>query len=174
MNKKKLLKYSIVLGIIKKVALLLFFIFSSKTFAQISEVDTSNENETIGEIALYSATQMNGSATLKKMRVIDGKQYYYLGWQNQKYKTITDIVSLSFHATPKELDALFEMLAEVIKTGNEKTINLGSQRVVLSRIGKNMIFFFTSDGYFDCNAAALHKLFGKQWDKKAWKAYLKS
>lgn len=65
MDKKKLLKYSIALGVIKKVAIVLFIAYSSSANAQISEVDTSNENETIGEIALYSATGMNGSATLK-------------------------------------------------------------------------------------------------------------
>ena len=94
--------------------------------------------------------------------------------QNQDYFTITDIASIMFHATPDEMDSLFEMFKTILKTGEKQTLNLGDKRLTVSRIGKDTIWFYTSDGFFDCNAAALHALFGKSWNKKAWKACLKS
>ena len=94
--------------------------------------------------------------------------------QNQDYSTITDIASIMFHATPDEMDSLFEMFKTILKTGEKQTLNLGDKRLSVSRIAKDTIWFYTSDGFFDCNAAALHALFGKPWNKKEWKSFLKS
>ena len=160
--------------IMKIKTLLLFILISANAFSQIAEVSPSDSPVIIGEVDIFGASGINGSAVLQEMGIIDGKQYYYLGFQNQEYKTITDITSVSFHATKDELDTLFEMLKSVFKSGQEKVINLGDSKITLSLLSKNLLWFYTSDGHFNCTPAGLHKLFGKQWDKKAWKAYLKS
>ncbi|MDA8871208.1 hypothetical protein N9H89_00890 [Flavobacteriaceae bacterium] len=158
----------------KITPLIISLLISLSSFSQISTVEKQDESKTIGQINLYNSTGLNGTATFQMASIIDGKQYYYLGWQNQDYSTITDIASIMFHATPNEIDSLFDMFKTILKTGEKQTLNLGDKRLTVSRIAKDTIWFYTSDGFFDCNAAALHALFGKPWNKKQWKSFLKS
>lgn len=155
-------------------SLITCLLISFSSFSQISTVEEDDNSDLIGQILLYTATGANGTATLRTASIIDGKQYYYLGWQNQDYQTITDIASIMFHATPDEMDSLFETFKTILKTGKKQTLNLGDKVLTVSKLGKNTIWFYTSDGFFDCNAAQLHMLFGKKFDKKQWKSFLKS
>jgi hypothetical protein len=159
----------------------LFFLFLfplASIYSQIEVVDKSAENNLeenlIGMVSQYSPGQYIGAAYLAKLKVIDGKQYYYLSWQNQKYTTIEDRISVTFFATEQELDGLFDAFKSVFKKGSKSELKVGDSSFYLELFSKQALYISTKDGYFLVNPAGLHKLFGKTWNKKSWKAYLKS
>lgn len=80
------------------------------------------EDKLIGNVSLS-----NGSVTMKILaEKIGGKDYVYLGYQNQEYKSITDIKSVIFAATEEDLDGLFSVLKDIIKTDKDQEIKLGT------------------------------------------------
>ena len=159
----------------KALTLALLFITSS-AFAQIEVQKEKPKDRLIGEVQLP-----NGRVAMKVLaEKIGGKDYVYLGYQNQEYKSITDIKSAMFSATDEDLDGLFGILKEVIKTDKDKEIKLGTNYLLnASKFSDSSIFMYfykgsIKHGYFTLSPAGLHRLFGKEFNKKEWKAYLKS
>ena len=156
--------------------LLLLFLISFSSYSQVSVGEKEAEDIIVGSVKLYP----KGSAELKIIDEIDGKNLYYLGYQNQDYSQIISIESVVFTATKEDIDGLFDILKMVLKNGEKKTVNLGENFVVkASKIGKDDIFFWIMEGSrkngnFSISTQGLYSLFGKQFNKKEWKAFLKS
>ena len=67
----------------------------------------------------------------------------------------------------------------VFKLGKSeiKVIPVGDSKFVITKVNSNEILISIDgqkNGYFNVTPAGLHFLFGKRWNKKEWKAYLKS
>ena len=159
--------------------LFLFLIPIISVYGQIQVVEESEKNSyeenLIGQVNQFDfGGVFIGIASLSKLKVIDGKQYYYMSWQNQEYSTIDDRVSVTFYASEQELDGLFDIFKSVFKNNSDKEVNVGDENFYLKRFSKKTLYIRTKDGWFTVNPAALHALFGKGWDKKEWKNYLNS
>jgi len=160
----------------KLLTLIIVLFITAPVFAQIEVGKEKKEDKLIGEAPLS-----NGSATMMILgEKIDDKDYVWLGYQNQEYKSISDIKSVMFAATEKDLDGLFGILKSIFKTDKDQEIKLGTIHLLnASKLGDDSIFLYfyngsKKNGYFSLSPIGLHKLFGKEFDKKEWKEYLKS
>ena len=158
------------------ITLIAVLFISAPVFAQIEVAKEKKEDKIIGEAYLP-----NGSATMKMLgEKIGDKDYVWLGFQNQEYQSISDIKSVMFAATEEDLDGLFDILKEIIKTDKEQEIKLGTNYILnASKFSDSSIFMYffkgsRKNGYFTLSPSGLHQLFGKEFDKKEWKQYLKS
>lgn len=155
--------------------LLLFLLLPVLGFGQIGKSSSlSDEKQEIGSVNLWNAMgTVNGKAKLTKAY---GK--YFLSFQDQNFQKLSKIVIVEFSATDEELDYLFNELKSTFKTYNEEfRIEVGNATLVYNLYRKKEMKIFAilkngEKGYFNTNAAALHILFGKEWDKKEWKKYL--
>jgi len=158
------------------------------SFAQIGRAEKKiSENVTIGEVSLLeygTIGRLNGSASITRTDTEneEGKAYHMIAFQNQEFKTITDIKVLGFFANQEELDYLFNEMVNVLKTGQEIDLTLGNRTITLSRsMGSKkgaIMFWANGDGYFYLNDQQLYLLFGKDsewkkddWNNKAWRNY---
>lgn len=157
------------------------------SFAQIGKAEKKSENVTIGEVSLLEygiIGNINGRASITRSdtKNEEGKAYHMIAFQNQEYKSITDIKVLGFFANQEDLDYLFNELVNVLKTGQEIELTLGNRTVTLSRSmgGKKgaLLFWANGGGYFYLNDQQMYVLFGKEsdwikdeWNNKAWKNY---
>ena len=166
----------------------LLFTFSS--FAQIGQAEEVVENTVVGEVSLLTLGRMgdlNGTAsiTVTDTSNDDGKNYHMLAFQNQKYKTITDIKVAGFFADNSDLDYLFNEMVKVLKTGDEVNIPVGNNTFYISRmdLSKTAIIMLQvsgdDSGYLLLGDQQLFVLFGKtdewnkdEWSKKAYKGYM--
>ena len=160
---------------------------TTPSFAQIGKAEIKSENVTIGEVSLLEygiIGNINGRASITRSdtKNEEGKAYHMIAFQNQKYKSITDIKVAGFFAGQEELDYLFNEMVNVLKTGQEIELTLGKRVVNLSRSmgGKKgaLLFWVNGEGYFYLNDQQVYVLFGKEsdwikdeWNNKAWKNY---
>ena len=76
---------------------------------------------------------------------IGDKDYVWLGYQNQEYQSISDIKSVMFAATEEDLDGLFGILKDIIKTDKDQEIKLGTNYILnASKFSDNSIFMYLS------------------------------
>jgi hypothetical protein len=158
-----------------KKLLLLLLIAPVLGLGQIGKSSSlSDEKQEIGSVNLWNAMgTVNGKAKLTKAY---GK--YLLSFQDQNFQKISKIIIVEFTATDEELDYLFNELKSAFKSSNEEfRIEVGNATLIYNMYRKKemkitAILKNGEKGYFGTNAAALHILFGKKWDKKAWKNYL--
>ena len=158
-----------------KKLLLLLLIAPVLGFGQIGKSSSlSDEKQEIGSINLVNAIgTFNGKAKLTKAY---GK--YLLSFQDQSFQKISKIVIVEFSATEEEFNYLFDELKSTFKSSKEEfRIEVGNATLVYNLYRKKemkitAILKNGEKGYFTTNAAALHILFGKEWDKKMWKNYL--
>ena len=71
------------------------------------------------------------------------------------------------------------MFKEVIKTQKTKIFKLDGNLVTIkpSSINDEVIFLYElneENKYFNINAIGIYELFGKTWNRKEWKKYLKT
>jgi len=171
----------------KKIIIAITLLFAASSFAQIGEAEKKSESVTIGEVNLLEygiIGDLNGRASLNKSDTEneEGKAYYTIAFQNQEYKTITDIKVNGFFADQEDLNYLFDEMVKVLKTGQEVEIMLGKRKITLSRLmgGKKGTLVYWADGgsHFYLSDQQLYVLFGKgndwkkdEWNNEAWKRY---
>ena len=144
-------------------------------FGQIGKSSSlSDEKQEIGSINLVNAIgTFNGKAKLTKAY---GK--YLLSFQDQSFQKISKIVIVEFSASEEEFNYLFDELKSTFKSSKEEfRIEVGNATLVYNLYRKKEMKITAmlkngEKGYFTTNAAALHILFGKKWNKKDWKNYL--
>ena len=113
---------------------------------------------------------------LKKTNV-DNKDYYVLSYKNAEYQTIFDIHSIGFYATEAELEYLFNELKKGFKSKEELKLNIGKTTIMFRKFMKSNIYISNLDGsgsWFSIPPNLFYELFGKKYDKKEFKSYLKS
>ena len=133
----------------------------------------SESFETIGEVDLFGGvgSTINGSASLLK---ISGKDEYVLTFQDQSFKAINASISIRFLATEKELDFLFDELKSCYLSPKEEySLAIGEDLLMFSNPNSNVIHISSREGYFFTTAAGLYILFGKEWNRKDFKSFLK-
>ena len=158
-----------------KNLLLLLLIAPVLGFGQIGKSSSlSDEKQEIGSINLVNAIgTFNGKAKLTKAY---GK--YLISFQDQSFQKISKIVIVEFSATEEEFNYLFDELKSTFKSSKEEfRIEVGNATLVYNLYRKKEMKITAmlkngEKGYFTTNAAALHILFGKEWNKKDWKNYL--
>jgi hypothetical protein len=157
--------------------LLLLLIAPVLGYGQIGKSSSvSNEIFEIGSINLYNpkGTAINGKAKLTRVNVNE----YLLSFQDQDFQQISKIVIVEFSAKSDELNYLFNELKKTFKSPNEEfRISVGTSTFLYKLYRKKELKITALldnglSGYFTLNGAALHVLFGKEWDKKVWKTYL--
>lgn len=161
-----------------KKLFLLLLVLPLFSFGQIGKSSSlSDEKQEVGSVNLVNAIgTFNGKAKLTKAY---GK--YLISFQDQNYQKISKIVIVEFSATEEELNYLFDELKSTFKSFNKEEfrIEVGNATLIYNLYRKKemkitAILKSGEKGYFTTNAAALHILFGKKWDKKVWKNYLNS
>ena len=158
-----------------KKLFLIFLIAPVLGFGQIGKSSSlSDEKQEIGSINLVNAIgTFNGKAKLTKAY---GK--YLLSFQDQSFQKISKIVIVEFSASEEEFNYLFDELKSTFKSSKEEfRIEVGNATLVYNLYRKKEMKITAmlkngEKGYFTTNAAALHILFGKEWNKKEWKNYL--
>ena len=158
-----------------KKLLLLLLIAPVLGLGQIGKSSSlSDEKQEIGSINLVNAIgTFNGKAKLTKAY---GK--YLLSFQDQSFQKISKIVIVEFSASEEEFNYLFDELKSTFKSSKEEfRIEVGNATLVYNLYRKKEMKITAmlkngEKGYFTTNAAALHILFGKEWNKKEWKNYL--
>lgn len=158
------------LKIKKLVPLLLIIPFIS--LGQIGSTEKASVGKTIGKAEWYG----NWYAELKKTNV-DNKDYYVLSYKNAEYQTIFDIHSIGFYATEAELEYLFNELKKGFKSKEELKLNIGKTTIMFRKFMKSNIYISNLDGsgsWFSIPPNLFYELFGKKYDKKEFKSYLKS
>lgn len=154
----------------------LFLLISTGVHSQVGQSQTKSEMESaLGRKEI-------GSATVSGYHIADFFKDEELGtytirYHNAEYRTITDYQSLSFKASEDDIDYLFNEILKAYKTDEPMTIRLGEQEVMFKRFMKKSMSVSPMGqgavGFFYIDAQRLHNLFGKPFDKKAWKNYLK-
>tara|TARA_R100001440_G_scaffold74908_1_gene100949 strand:+ start:513 stop:1013 length:501 start_codon:yes stop_codon:yes gene_type:complete len=165
-----------------KNLLVVFFLFSSHLFSQIGQATDVEKPKLLGkEVNLYGTQGINGSVRIFVIGKTNenGQKLYTLKFQNQEYEVLQDGVSVPFYASATELDYLFNQMKMVFKMDKSETkvIPVGDSKFVITKVNSNEILISIDgqkNGYFNVTPAGLHILFGKRWNKKKWKAYLKS
>ena len=160
----------------KKLFLFLLPVF---TYAQISIISNDSLGEHIGLHIIYYLGRVNGGVSLGKLPDIDGIEFHQLIWTNSNYDKVKERTLLTFHSTSDDINNLFEMFKEVIKTQKTKIFKLGGNFVTIKPSSRNdeVIFLYVlnkENKYFYINAIGIYELFGKTWDRKEWEEYLKT
>ena len=121
----------------KLLSLIIVLFITAPVFAQIEVVKEKKQDKLIGEAPLSK-----GSVTMKMLgEKIGDKDYVWLGYQNQEYQSISDIKSVMFAATEEDLDGLFGILKDIIKTDKDQEIKLGTNYILnASKFSDNSIF----------------------------------
>ena len=169
----------------KSVLTSLTLLFVLSLSAQIGKVSESEKLSFVGgKVNLFSGYGINGKAHISFLKSSCKEEIgclYALSFQNQEYNQIQDIQKAYFTATKEELDYLFNEMKKVFKFQKDISIPIGKNTLQVSYIkdiDKSIMVIFSGEanGYFKVNGAALYYLFGKEkeWNKKSWKAFLKS
>ena len=113
---------------------------------------------------------MNGGVSLGKLPNIDGKEFHQLIWTNSDYDKVEERTLFTFHSTSDDINNLFQMFKEVIKTQKTKIFKLKDKVITImpSSIKNEVIFNYESDGvnkYFYISSIGIYELFGKTWNR---------
>ena len=150
----------------KKLFLFLLPVFS---FAQISITSNDSLGEHIGLHIIYFLGRVNGGVSLGKLPDVKGREYHQLIWTNRDYDKEEERTILTFQSTSDDINNLFELFKEAIKTRKTKIIKLEDKVITImpSSIKNEVIFHYESDGvkkYFYLNSIGIYELFGKTWN----------
>lgn len=134
---------------------ILILLFPLVTSAQI-EVKPSSTKFTVGKI---KTVELYGL-------IIDKDTSYVIMYYSAKYKTITDIRSISFKDNDSTIENLYKTLSSFFTDENRDNkeykveFKLGETNVIVSNM-KPSIMFWTPEGYFFLTEKQLKNLFGK-------------
>lgn len=140
----------------------------NSTQGQISIVneETGKEKFKVGKVGSFGNfhSEIEG-------KIIESDTLYFLTFNNMKYKTITDLVTISFSSEDNTLENLFVLLSEFYLPENAKNkeylkqFRLGDKLVTAKNtrsMGTTGIFIMIEDDYFILYQPQLKKLFGKK------------
>ena len=155
------------------------FLLPVLTYAQITKVHNDSSGEHIGLHIIYYLGRVNGGVSLGKLPNIDGKEFHQLIWTNSDYDKVEERTLFTFQSTSDDINNLFQMFKDVIKTQKTKIFKLDGKLVTIkpSSINDEVIFLYElneENKYFNINAIGIYELFGKTWNRKEWKKYLKT
>ena len=158
---------------------LFLFFLPIYSYAQININSNDSIGEHIGLHIIYYLGRVNGGVSLGKLPNIDGKEFHQLIWTNSDYDKVEERTLFTFHSTSDDINNLFQMFKEVIKTQKTKIFKLDGKLVTIkpSSINDEVIFLFAFNKkikYFYINIIGIYELFGKTWNRDEWKEYLKS
>ena len=155
----------------KLIIVLLVIPFIS--LAQIGKTEKANEGyATIGKAEWYGFWY----AELKKTN-IGNKDFYMLSYRNAEYQTVVDTHNIGFNATESELEYLFNELKKGFKSDEELKLNIGETTIMFKKYMKSNIYIANLDGsgsWFSVPPNLFYELFGKEYNKKEFKLFLKS
>ena len=149
----------------KRVLLALLVLVSISVNAQIREVEKSKlvEIGKVGGIGAFVSSMSVMADTTK-----GATNTYLWFYNNLKYRTITDIKSISFTATEEDFNGLYQFLQTQsnAEKGTQKDLELGKTRLnfkTIRALGVSSLEItdFTTGGYFYITSKQLDKLFGK-------------
>ena len=131
------------------------------------------------EVVVGKINPLQGDATLVQNKNEQGQaSIFSLKYQNNQNSNQGGYKTIEFSATPVEYDLLFDQIKEVFRTKQEETLLLDKSTKVALRLITNTDLEFTfykeevKQGAFSTSATGLHLLFGKVWDKQAWRVFL--
>ena len=131
------------------------------------------------EVVVGKINPVQGNATLVQNKNEQGQvSIFRLKYQNKQNSNQADYKTIEFSATPAEYELLFHQIKEVFRTKQEKTLLLDKSTKVALRLITDTDLEFTlykdevKQGVFSTSATGLHLLFGKVWDKQAWRVFL--
>tara|TARA_B100000768_G_scaffold175327_1_gene186624 strand:- start:1371 stop:1826 length:456 start_codon:yes stop_codon:yes gene_type:complete len=145
------------------------FLLPVLTYAQITKVHNDSSGEHIGLHIIYFLGRVNGGVSLGKLPDVNGREYHQLIWTNRDYDKEEERTILTFQSTSDDINNLFELFKEVIKTRKKKIIKLEDKviNIMPSSIKNEVTFHYESDGvkkYFYLNLIGTYELFGKTWN----------
>ena len=170
----------------KQIIFLITLLFTITSNSQVGKAKTEEESlkdaglEVVGEWKSINTVMAN----LIKIKVND-LDLYTFGYLNQDYfLAIETYQKISFYATQEELDYLFEELVKGFKHSKDYLkIDIGDGNIQykggVGMLANKTLRFITmskrnGNGTGWLNGEGLHIIFNKPFDKKKWKAYLKS
>ena len=157
---------------------LLLFLLPIFTYAQITKVPNDGLGEHIGLHIIYFLGRVNGGVSLGKLPDVNGSECHQLIWTNRDYDKEEERTILTFQSTSDDINNLFELFKEVVKSQKTKIFKLKDKVITImsSSIKNEVIFNYESDGvnkYFYISSIGVYELFGKTWnriEKKSTKA----
>jgi hypothetical protein len=144
----------------KKLILSAVLAFSLNVSAQIEEVKKEKSN-TVGIVG----TQENFCASLKFLPKEDLRNFYFITYKNQYFKTLSDYQTLSFYATESDLNNLYSIVEDLVVNGENKAskdLKIGKTDLILMKSKENVYFFIDKYNYFTLSLTQLKQLFNKQ------------
>lgn len=154
----------------KNVFLGYCMLFATISFAQ----NSTKTAKLIGEIST-----LNVKARITKSGLTAKGKHLFKLYYTPKGNDSSKEIPLQFKATPQEYVLLFDQIKEVFKSRKAKKIDLGrNYQLGLSMLTPSdlQLTVFKKNkkvGSFTTSATGLHLLFGQNWDKAGWNAYLK-
>ena len=151
-----------------RIFLVGIFLITSLTFGQIGASEDVASWETVGV-----ANKLVGYPKLEKNKIGD-KDYFGLTYRNLEYTAITDIKTLYFYATPKEIDYLYDALQKGGHKKESTSIDVGEGRISVKKVANSIRFNMyhplgETDGWFWITPKQLGNMFGVKYDKKKYK-----
>jgi hypothetical protein len=159
--------------------LLLSIITINISNGQIGKKQNVNElRELVGEINLFGGVGSTVNGKSKIYKILNENQFI-LTYQDQNYQVVESIVSIPFKGDDSDLDYLFNELRSCYKTPNKTyNISVGEHELEFSNTRSNIIQITSVnngvESYFFTTSGGLYILFGKKWNKKEFKDYLKN
>lgn len=143
----------------KKLFLLLSLLFIVTSFGQIQE------RKVIKPIVIGEVETLGKFVASLKYYEADGNNYYFITYNNLKYKHITDFKNLTFLGTKEDLNTLYKMFIEVLNSSEKnytKEITLGKDNISIVKqktLGIESIYIFNGTDYFTLTKEQINKLF---------------
>lgn len=154
--------------------------FTVSLTAQIGKgTSAKQENENTGKVVIGQCISLgNVMAELQRFNTVkdsENRTLHILLYRNSEYSYITDFKALNFYASSDDIDYLFNELTLALKNQEERSITLGDDKLTYQPfMKKNLAFWAQKEGGIHyLTPQDLHALFGKKFDKKTWKAFLK-
>ena len=165
----------------KAALTIITLLFTISLTAQIGKgASTEQKDKNKGKVIIGQAITLgNVMAELNRVNSLrddEGRTFHVLLYRNSEYRYLTDFKALNFYASSDDIDYLFNELALALKNQEERSITLGDDKLTYQPFMKKNIAFWAlnAGGIHYLSPEHLHNLFGKKFDKKAWKAFLKS
>ena len=111
----------------KRVLLIIFAIITvNHTYSQIGKANKLEELVTLG-----IADKMVGLPELSYYVIDESTKQFFLSYYNLEYPSLKDIKTISFKATPDELEYFYNFLLSGFETKEKQSLSIGNASIII-------------------------------------------
>lgn len=149
-----------------KILLITFFFFSSfNSYSQLEIGGGTKKNLQIGNV------KRAGTFLASFHQSLADSSFYFILYNNLEFQTITDIKSIDFKASAKDIDNLYSFFLSCFDKEKdfEESLKLGESNILVTlkkTLGVKTLYIsvlspITNKGFFNITKKELNKLFNK-------------